>query len=753
MAADILRYLYRHIKIAAKNVMANKAGYACFFAALFIIQTFFATMTLIMFSNDKSERARVEDEYDYHVALYGLNEDQMLMIENGSLIYYSADDVYEIVRTDKRYNAYTETYVYDYYFLLKGSDSAALRASYNRFHDNHFRQLVRLTREGDDPIVFEYTPLYNFGANLAVNHFIYAVSIAALAALSIFLLIVLYNIRINHYKFIYGIYMSFGADFKKLFETAFFEMLVVWALMLLPATAVSILCSYLIFAIRGIKFYFPAAMLLLTVVYGLFVLLVSVYFPMRIVSLRAPMSLIAAEDNSNLVSSPRRSFNIFGTKFPLLYEIFSTWRFRMYNLRLLVSAVIFTSLFISGLYIAEITRDTLAEEKPQFELDMSGAGIVFDDVMRDELYSIPGVSLVSKSNSAEAVYLDQHIRVPSELTRPFSNLVVPENMDGYRVTSDVVYRTIDDDIAAQLEKYDYDGDLYSPLHEPDTVVVSDSIGNTRKFNFKVGDTIEIATVRIRHAAVDPNMTGMALLREQLDKYEFDYHKYKIGAVIHDIPSLVMPIYMTDEAYEEITGFPVSYDDVYVYADPSLSTDGTRDLERALREWGMMYGGIDVRNTHALHLFHVNDDKQYDEIFTLVAALLLTISPMIWFFSQALYYAKRENEFTILQSIGATGSEIRRLYVFGGVFMGALAFIFCIALGYSLSYALYLIVNVLIPKWTLADVRYRFFMPWYAILLSVIMSVACGFLSAYFPYRSYMRKRSSTLEVEYSEVSE
>ena len=529
MAADILRYLYRHIKIAAKNVMANKAGYACFFAALFIIQTFFATMTLIMFSNDKSERARVEDEYDYHVALYGLNEDQMLMIENGSLIYYSADDVYEIVRTDKRYNAYTETYVYDYYFLLKGSDSAALRASYNRFHDNHFRQLVRLTREGDDPIVFEYTPLYNFGANLAVNHFIYAVSIAALAALSIFLLVVLYNIRINHYKFIYGIYMSFGADFKKLFETAFFEMLVVWALMLLPATAVSILCSYLIFAIRGIKFYFPAAMLLLTVVYGLFVLLVSVYFPMRIVSLRAPMSLIAAEDNSNLVSSPRRSFNIFGTKFPLLYEIFSTWRFRMYNLRLLVSAVIFTSLFISGLYIAEITRDTLAEEKPQFELDMSGAGVVFDDVMRDELYSIPGVSLVSKSNSAEAVYLDQHIRVPSELTRPFSNLVVPENMDGYRVTSDVVYRTIDDDIAAQLEKYDYDGDLYSPLHEPDTVVVSDSIGNTRKFNFKVGDTIEIATVRIRHAAVDPNMTGMALLREQLE-YEIAVEKHESETV-------------------------------------------------------------------------------------------------------------------------------------------------------------------------------------------------------------------------------
>ena len=752
MIVEIINYLYKTLKMSVKNVFANFGQYACFFAAIFIIQTFFATLTVILYNNDITEWDRVQDEYDYHMVLSGLNEDQMLLYKNGALVLSGNDDIYDTVRYVSHYNAYEATSSYDLYITFKGTNQKALDASFDRFFTRHIPQIKAAAPE--NTFSWEKTPLINFNRNLLLNRVIYIVSIMVLIALSVFLLVILYNIRINHYKFIYGIYMSFGADFKKLFETAFWEMFCVAAITFIPATGVSVLIAYLILHLHGIAFTCPVWTLLLTIVYGLIVLLASVFFPMRIMAVRMPMTLIVAQDNSNLVSSPRRSLNIFGSKFPLNYEMYSTWRFRKYNLRLLVSAVIFTSLFICGLYVAEITRVTLANDSPQYTINLSATGVQYDVLMRDELYSLSDkITLVSKQNSADAIHLSGHIRVSSEYTVPFANLVVPENAEGKRVTNEVQYRTIDEDIASELEKYNYVGDLTSPLHDDNMIIVADAIGNTRRFDYKVGDKIEIATLAKRTSAVDSNMTGMALLREQLANYEFVYREFTIGAIIYDIPTLKMPIYMSESAFETVTEKKVNYSSIEVYVDDSLTADDTIKLEAALRDWGMIYGGVSVKNTHALHMSIVNEDKQYDEIFTLVAVLLLTISPMIWFFSQMLYYFKRENEFTILQSIGALGTDIRRLYIFGGIFMGILSFIFCIGLGYTMSYLLFRFVNVTIPQWTLSYVRYKFYMPWYAIAISVIVSVLCGFLSSYLPYKSFMRRKAKTLAVEYGEVSE
>lgn len=752
MVGELILYLYKTIKMSLKNVFANISQYACFFAALFIIQVFFATLTVILFNNDDIEWEHVQEEYDYHMMLKGINSDQMLSIENNSIAVFSNDFVFDIVRVIEHKSSFDGKVDYDVYIMLKGDTDDEIKFSEERFKTKYLKALAKQCEEGES-LTYVSSPLLKFEKNLLTNRAIYAISIVALIALSVFLLVVLYNIRINHYKFIYGIYMSFGADFKKLFETAFWEMFTVAAITFIPATGVSILISYFILTGAGLSFSVNVWMLLLTILYGLIVLLASVWFPMRLMSIKPPMSLIVSQDNSNLVSSPRRSLNIFGTKFPLQYEMFTTWRFRKYNLRLLVSAVIFTSLFIAGLYIAEITRVTLSHEEAQFTVDLTETGYTFDEDMRDEVYAIEGITLVSKSNTENANNLGTHIRVRSEHTVAFANLVVPNDMDGYRVTDDVQYRTIDLDIVKELEKYDYVGDLSSPLSDPNTVVVADSINNTKRFDYKVGDKIEIATISKKKAAVDPNMTGMARLKLELENYEFEYHEYTIGAIIYDIPTLKMPIYMADSTFETVTGKEVSYYNLEIYVDQSLSASEVLDIETQLREWGMFYGSVDVTNTHALHMATVNEDKQYDEIFTLVAILLLTISPMIWFFSQTLYYVKRENEFTILQSIGALGSDIRRLYVFGGIFMSILSFIFCTGLGYLISFGIYRLVNVTIPQLTQNFIRYEFYMPWYAIVISIVISVMCGYLSSYLPYHSYMKRRAKTLSVEYGEVSE
>ena len=106
---------------------------------------------------------------------------------------------------------------------------------------------------------------------------------------------------------------------------------------------------------------------------------------------------------------------------------------------------------------------------------------------------------------------------------------------------------------------------------------------------------------------------------------------------------------------------------------------------------------------------------------------------MWFFSQTLYYLKRESEFNILQALGARVRDIRNIYVQGGLQMAGLSLIVSVALSFLGSYILFYVYNVIIPNFFTPQgavaVRYTFYMPWYAILTSVLVSVACGFLSA------------------------
>ena len=62
LIADLCRYLYKTLKMSAKNVFSNIGQYACFFAAVFIIQVFFSTLTVIIYNNDNTECRRLRAE-------------------------------------------------------------------------------------------------------------------------------------------------------------------------------------------------------------------------------------------------------------------------------------------------------------------------------------------------------------------------------------------------------------------------------------------------------------------------------------------------------------------------------------------------------------------------------------------------------------------------------------------------------------------------------------------------------------------
>ena len=154
------------------------------------------------------------------------------------------------------------------------------------------------------------------------------------------------------------------------------------------------------------------------------------------------------------------------------------------------------------------------------------------------------------------------------------------------------------------------------------------------------------------------------------------------------------------------------------------------------------GGMKVKDLNQLAEDNITEDEHYNELYIAISILILCISPIIWFFSQILYYFKREKEFNIIQSMGANGSDIRKSYLIGGLSMAVMSLIVSIILSFLASYLMFYAYNVIVPNFSGEYVRYTFYMPWYALVIAIVMSVGCGFFSAYLPYKSYFKNRYS-----------
>ena len=125
----------------------------------------------------------------------------------------------------------------------------------------------------------------------------------------------------------------------------------------------------------------------------------------------------------------------------------------------------------------------------------------------------------------------------------------------------------------------------------------------------------------------------------------------------------------------------------------------------------------------------------------LASLLLVISPLVWFFSQIMYYRKRKGEFHVLLALGAEETSVSKLHrVTGGVLAGA-AFLLTALLSGLLNALVYGALNTVLPKFGLAqNVGYPYELSLSALSACVVVSVICGFLSCEIPYRLFQKSR-------------
>lgn len=830
MLERIWEYLSRNVKIAWKSVFFNFKQYSCFFAAIFIIQLLFGMMAISANNNNSVEYQQIKQEQkltlrdengdpelddegqiqkvDYHYEIHNLNQSQYSYLakyksENGA--FDEQKQLYVILDTVERMNEKTGTPMYDVFMRFGKEknleDSAKVNQYYKEFEKNYLEKLETLS-DGTEKFQTKTTMLLDYDTRVAANNTTFLFIFAILLVLSVFLLTSIYNIRINQYKFTYGVYMTFGADFKMLFGTAFWELFVIMLVTYIPAALASTGIVYFIYAPSGFKFAFSAITLLQLFGFSFLVVLASVFMPMRFMSTRQPMSLIKTEDNANLVTSPRKSFNLLGKKFPLQYELYSIWRFRKYNIQLLTTAVIFCALFICGLYLSNIYTTDLEYPRAQFEMELTDTNTKPTEVLKynltlskeiqeineDFLRKYPefaekegfkAIATVEPTGNATPVDDDADVnRGPVTEARYIKSFMLVEEKDAkitatnlfvypsgndvatayqgtgssYKVTNEVIYKAIDpdnpEDVFNFLSQYTIEGELSDILKSNKTTnycIVGDAQSNITTFKFDVGDKIALASYKSEITAVDSNLSGKNLLRRQIKNYMYDYTTLEVCAVIKDIPSGSVPVYMLNDAYQTVTKRDPAVTKLNIYVDPTLNIEQVRYIEAALRDIAPARGQSNIGEVTVTNLEQnaenvIRDNKHYSELFVVISILILCISPIIWFFSQILFYFKREKEFDIIQSMGATEANVRTIYLLGGLSMAVMSFVFSIILSYVASYAMFYVVNVVLPNFTFEYVRYVFYMPWYALVISIVMSVACGFFSVYIPYKSYFKHR-------------
>ena len=367
----VLSYLKRNLKLAFKTVTYQFRQYLCFYIALFIVEMLFGIVVMTANNTAYLKKTSTDMEYDYHIVLTGLNKNQYDYMRKLDKSGYKGPSKGEIaplqpVGENKAVEFVGKKQIGDTYevrYIFKDGQDTDIKELYERFKDLYIDDLTRLQSRNWSATL---SPRYysDIGSTGAASDCV--IWLLVLLGASVITLVLLYGIRINHFKFMYGIYTSFGADTKKLFGTCFWELYVISFLTLIPAGAASTVLSWLFFSQSALAYQFAPWLILYAPLFMLPVTAVSVFLPIKTTAIQSPVKLLLAEDNSNLVTAPYTSSSMKVKCFTSSYEKIGVSRFRRYVAQLVLSSVLMSALFVWISFYCGIYQHGMEAEREEF---------------------------------------------------------------------------------------------------------------------------------------------------------------------------------------------------------------------------------------------------------------------------------------------------------------------------------------------------------------------------------------------------
>ena len=344
--------------------------------------------------------------------------------------------------------------------------------------------------------------------------------------------------------------------------------------------------------------------------------------------------------------------------------------------------------------------------------------------------------------------------------------------DSYRAGIAVEYYATDDQhtiVNYLLDKengYIIEGDP-EEIYEPGSVIISENAANHKVLKIKPGDTITVAVLKgeLKKSTGQIVEQDKYLDRLMREGKEFEYKEFKVCAVIKNMPTTEnLPIYFHWDDYKAITGNDVVFNQFQVYINATSSSTDIGTLHSELADWAQ--NKAEVEWSDAVAEARNDKTRQHLPIIQIIAIFALVLSPLFWFFSQIMFFGKREKEFEILRGMGAIESEIKRIFRKDGIIFALIGMGATLVLSVIGSWFIHIInMNIVARFTTGARQLYKFHWElfytgyngeptvnifWIALAAAIILTGICGYLSSMIPYSIDKKKAKKRISHEFGE---
>lgn len=750
---SIWNSLKKHFSMAWKTVLHGKREYAGFFAAILLVQVMLGVSTVAYCNNNRIEKAAAAGEYEYHFVLENLTSSQFYYISNVQASEQEKDWLFDMGYKERVLSSGGSRY--DVFVTLRGDPDKSFSAFTERYG-------AALAEERDYALT--KTPLLEYAERLAGSRATFTAILILCMVLSWLLLTVLYRIRIDHYKFNYGVYLSFGADYKTLLRMSVCEMLVITGLTALPALLLSYLVSLFLYLGKGGLRGFYILPLLTLLLGSAVVALCAVLLPVLVLSRGRPSRLLIAEDNSNFASSPRHSAFITKKKMPRGIELLTIRRFRRYYAGLLLAASAFGMLLVAGNFLADCYRQNKDMPQAEYTVDFSGSRYTAEDAA-EALQKLEGVAAVTRETGISAANLDFNLLIPAEkAVRGFTAYPRDHAYAGSMMVRFEPADALSLSLLTDFYGYEVEGDASLLTQKSGYVVVFDTVDNRRAVRLAPGDKIFLTSECRVYGLIrtEGEQFGMTvtleendLLRSYFDACDFNYRAYTVAAVVSGAPAGdELTIQLNAADYTALTGAKATTRSAEIYLEKGITAEQAAKVDGALTALQDSYPGIKVEQSGASETKQTDAKKNYYGLFTAISMILFAVCPIIWLFSQILFYGKRELEMDIFRSVGSTLGEIRGLYRTDGLVLAILAGALYSLLSWG---AVQLCGAVINRSWfqilafrEAGKYRYTAHLPLGAYLAGLVLTMLFAYAASELSWRLYQKKATEHISGVFAE---
>ena len=730
----------KNLKNAFISVIKGAGDYIGIYAAVAAVQIVFAVFSVTAVSSVAANDRTFREAYDYDIVVRG-----------------DSEEIYSLYNYMKTESLADDSLSFTDFNLTDTDDTTSeLSVSVKKGRMNSF---LRYYADKYAPRAeYEIAPGYlYFDSVRPGNIAVFILYGCLLFAVSVLILSVMYNLRLSHHKFKYGIFMTCGANFKMLYRTAFSECFAVSVLTFVPCVLISLgLCALV--CIPGVLYVNVVTAAVFVILYAA-ALSLAVFVPVKRMSVKSPISLLRSEDNNGLVSSPRFSCRIFGKKYPLFYELLSMWRFRKYFAVLTASAVCFSVLFITGMYAADIVK-TQSESECR-EVVLTPANEVGSEEERleyfeDAEYFVPSLLAV---DGVESLRWEISERLTSQLDHlllspdmPLSaseyTIACAQEREGYtRATNYARYVALNPltlKMYEQSYKVDYlEGyDADNILSAENTVVLSEAFNLEDRFGFEPGDKIVIAqciggdtdSIRVTDDRLD-------ILSMQVRNLDFRFYEYTVGAVIRGVGADDSIIVGLDwEDYQTFTDVLPVMDEISVYVSSDIGIERLDSLREQFDDKLRYFENWNITFTDEAVYKIAGRTISFPGMIYVITAAVTVIYPFLMILSRTVFCRKRKREFAALTAMGASKTQIRSQFLISGAVLSVFVFLVTLFLSSALCYGIYRLFGVVLPLFGITNISTlsdRHMLSISAVACAAVSAV-CALLSGIIPYVIYKR---------------